>query len=324
MTPTILFPASTAAAYLPDSAFEEEAKAAAEAGFHVAFIGLEAFFGEEPSFRKLPDSSGLVIYRGWILTKQNYERMADALAHQGFTLLSSLDNYLYGYHLPNWYADLDGMTPKSIWFRTGEDQDFDLLMKGDSVLPSIVWNEFRGGATIVKDFVKSRKHEWYDACFIPRYTPPECEPGDCPDSYWNRSWDNNVMRVVRNFVERQGESLVGGIVFREFIELKQIGIHSKSRLPLVNEHRFFVLNNEVVYQAPYWGEGDYSGNHPTPSDVAEAISRLRAPFLTIDVAERENGGWEVVEVGNGETSGVPEGGDIFGFYRALMAVYSKT
>lgn len=38
--------------------------------------------------------------------------------------------------------------------------------------------------------VKSRKHEWYDACFIK-----------------NIKDKNNLQRVVENFIERQGEAL---------------------------------------------------------------------------------------------------------------------
>ena len=58
------------------------------------------------------------------------------------------------------------------------------------------------GPYIVKDYVKSRKHEWYDACFIK-----------------NISDIANTTRVIRNFVERQGDSLVGGIVLRKFMGL---------------------------------------------------------------------------------------------------------
>lgn len=37
----------------------------------------------------------------------------------------------------------------------------------------------------------------------------------------------NTTRVIRNFVERQGDSLVGGIVLRKFMDLHQIGFHER-------------------------------------------------------------------------------------------------
>lgn len=50
-------------------------------------------------------------------------------------------------------------------------------------------------AVIVKDYVKSRKHEWHEACYIP----------DVKDQ-------DNARRVIENFVKRQGDDIVGGII----------------------------------------------------------------------------------------------------------------
>ena len=66
------------------------------------------------------------------------------------------------------------------------------------------------GSYVVKDYVKSRKHEWYDACFIPDIKKEE-----------------NAEKVIKNFIDRQGYDLIGGIVLREFVSLKSIGFHEK-------------------------------------------------------------------------------------------------
>lgn len=42
--------------------------------------------------------------------------------------------------------------------------------------------------------------------------------------------------VIKNFVERQGDSLVGGIVLRKFENLKQIGFHERSGMPISEEY----------------------------------------------------------------------------------------
>jgi hypothetical protein len=97
---------------------------------------------------------------------------------------------------------------RSVWL-TG-DLDIDRIM--GVLIP------FGDGPIIVKDFVKSRKHEWTDACFIP--------------SAADRS---AVERVVNRFLELQGEELAGGLVFREFIEFRPVGTHSRSRMPLTEE-----------------------------------------------------------------------------------------
>ena len=59
------------------------------------------------------------------------------------------------------------------------------------------------GAVIVKDYVKSRKHEWYEACFIE----------DVKDT-------ENALKVINNFIERQDDLLTGGIVLRDKIYWK--------------------------------------------------------------------------------------------------------
>ncbi|MGW4632708.1 ATP-grasp domain-containing protein [Nocardia sp. NPDC004415] len=69
-------------------------------------------------------------------------------------------------------------------------------MPGESVLAEVA-GSLGAGAGIVKDYVKSRKHEWDSACYVPdlRDTPA-------------------LRRIVERFVELQGESLAGGVVAR--------------------------------------------------------------------------------------------------------------
>lgn len=63
----------------------------------------------------------------------------------------------------------------------------------------------RSPGVIVKDYVKSRKHEWLDACFIPA---ADDEAG--------------VQRVVGSFL-RLREEVVGGLVFRMYVDLRPAG-----------------------------------------------------------------------------------------------------
>ena len=83
--------------------------------------------------------------------------------------------------------------------------------------------------------MKSRKHEWYDACFIN-----------------NISDVNSASKVIGNFIDRQGSSLVGGVVLRKFENLKQIGFHEKSGMPLSEEYRVFIYAGNVLNIYDYW------------------------------------------------------------------------
>ena len=97
---------------------------------------------------------------------------------------------------------------------------------------------------IVKDYVKSRKHEWNEACYIP-----------------SASDRQGVERVVTRFLHVQGEDLNEGLVFREFIDFEPLVSHSKSHMPLTREFRLFVLDGQIIFSTPYWEEGDYGDDN---------------------------------------------------------------
>lgn len=82
---------------------------------------------------------------------------------------------------------------------------------------------FGNKSIIVKDFVKSEKHHWNDACFIPR-----------------ASDETKVLEVVNRFLELRGNALNEGVVFRAFEELEFLTNHSKGGMSLTKEFRMVV------------------------------------------------------------------------------------
>ena len=123
---------------------------------------------------------------------------------------------------------------KTVWIKTKGDVSTDEIM--DLLRP------FGSAPVVVKDFVKSRKHEWAEACFIP-----------------SASDRASVERVVRRFLELQGDDLSEGLVFREFIDFEPLGRHPKSGMPLTKEFRLFFLDGQPVFWTPYWEGADYQG-----------------------------------------------------------------
>lgn len=293
MPPLILFPAHMLHDGQVDAAFADEARLAEEAGFQIGHVGLESYFGDEVTLRRVPRGVGEVLYRGWILKEDDYRRLEEVIASRGGSLVTPAEAYLHCYHFPRWYQAIREHTPRSIWIPPTTPLE---------AIAQAVHEQFGAGGAILKDHVKSRKHEWWDACYIPRADDEE-----------------NVRRVTKNFLDRQEEFLVGNLVYREYVKLRQIGIHPKSRLPLVNEHRLFVHRDQVLFQAPYWADGDYSGSRPAAEEVEPILGKVQSPFYAVDVAEREEGGWIVVEINDGSTAGIPEGGDARRFYEALRA-----
>lgn len=79
-----------------------------------------------------------------------------------------------------------------------------------------------GGAMIWKDFVKSAKHKWDEACFIPAHASRD-----------------KFESVVSAFVRIRGGSMNRGLVFREFVDLMPVGRDVISGRTVFEEYRLF-------------------------------------------------------------------------------------
>ncbi len=130
--------------------------------------------------------------------------------------------------------------------------------------------------------------------------------------------DHAVLQaVVGCFVERQGAALQGGVVLRAFAELVPIGRHSRSELPLTREFRTFWLDGAPLLAVPYWDEGAYTAAPPPVAAFAPVAARVQSRFFSMDLAEQQDGRWIVIEIGDGQVSGLPERSDLTAFYRGL-------
>ncbi|MCM1551673.1 MAG: ATP-grasp domain-containing protein [Butyrivibrio sp.] len=222
--------------------------------------------------------SGLTIYRGWMMEPELYRNFYRLLEERDIILINTPEEYERYHLLPNWYEDFVGLTPQSVWTDSGS------VEKALELLPRME------GACIVKDYVKSRKHEWYDACYIP----------DAADQ-------QTAGRVIENFVSRQGESLVGGVVLRRFEPLRRIGFHDKSGMPISEEYRVFVYEGRILIVDDYWADRhDVRLSEEEKRWIETLAAKVRSHFVTIDLARREDGSLTVMELGDGQVSGLQQ------------------
>lgn len=285
----LLFPSYPSDINQPDPAFASEKEAAKRLGFPIGYVDIEVMFGGEPHFKlpKVEDTE--VMYRGWILKQSSYNVLYDALTQRGLKLINSPAEYELSQSIPLWYPILKDQTPESIWIPgetfTKDQIDQAVSMFGDSPI-------------MIKDYMKSRKQDWFEACYI------------------QSAADNDeVHRVTNNFLNLQGDTLVGGLVYRKFIELEQIGIHAKIKMPLVNEWRIFVLNGKVVDTMPYWQDAEYTGEVPVFD-----IPQIDVPFYSLDIAKTLSGEWKIIEIGCGGCSGIPAHRKPKDFYNKLKDI----
>jgi hypothetical protein len=91
-----------------------------------------------------------------MLRPERYHALYSAVSARGATLINDPTAYRTCHHLPEAYRFLEGLTPRSVWVTN---------VSQDAILQAI--QPFGDAPLIVKDYVKSQKHYWHEACFIP-------------------------------------------------------------------------------------------------------------------------------------------------------------
>ncbi len=275
----------------PDPDFADEAQAAARHGITVVLFHLESL--RENDMRRAiiatphaPQPDTPLLYRGWMLAGPEYAALYDAIREErGFRLVTDPGRYAEAHYLPNAYAHLAGATPESLWTVGAEYEK--------------AWEMYEGWghpAAIVKDYVKSAKHRWKEACFLPAGS--------------NRVHFDAVLTALHDY---RGPDFAGGFVLRRFAPLRIIDETSFGQ-PIHEEYRLFFADGECFVHAPFAIPADFDGNIEIWRDTA---LRFGSRFMTIDVARTESGDWTVVETGDGGVSGLPEGIAPESFYGSL-------
>lgn len=257
-----------------DDHFAAEARQVRERGGVVALIDHDALLRGEAdrAVERVPRGLDPAWYRGWMIPSADYAALARALELRDAALLVSPEQYRTAHELPGWYSTFTEVTPASVWSAGVVGQVLE-----DHALASLA-SQLRLGPGIVKDYVKSRKHEWDEACFIPDLSDTEA-----------------TARVVRRFVELQGEFLAGGIVLREFEPF----VRPQSEAA---EVRVWWLDGQPQLVTPHPDSAHRSGPVPELGQIETAVRSLGCRFVTTDVALRSDGQWRVVEVGDGQVS----------------------
>lgn len=282
--------------------YEAEMRSANSAGFDSSLISFEELNEGNiaKALRLIPmaDQSEMAIYRGWMLTPKVYKSLYDGLLSKNVKLINDPSEYTHCHYLPESYEIIKEITPTSNW---SNPQDELSLERIDALTDA-----FGQSAIIVKDYVKSQKHNWAEACFIP----------DASDK-------KNVHSVVEKFLEFRGTDLNVGLVFRKFEELEFLTKHSKSGMPLTKEFRVVFAHDKVVAVFDYWDEGDYGTAQPELEPFIKIAQKVKSNFFSMDVAKKKNGDWILMELGDGQVAGLPDNADVEKFYESLKKITSK-
>jgi len=233
---------------------------------------------------KIDDKTGLVL-RSWMLNITQYEKLYEILSNLGYDLINTSEQYKNCHHFPCSYDYIQGHTSKSIFIKSWDE---DILQD--------ISNFFGDKDFLMKDYVKSAKG-------VPGlFKMPSGISGA------------ELLEKVEKFIEHRGKLFSEGLVFKEFVELK------KDTDDNVNEWRVFYFQNNRMSSEPNSNQkGPYV---ETPDsflkDVVDNIAfEIDSNFFTIDVAKKANGGWMIIETGDGQVSGLSPGQNCLEFYASM-------
>ena len=230
--------------------------------------------GIEAALARLPQGdSEPLLYRGWIFSEETYRRFHQGLLERGYRLVSSPEQYAAVTYFPNYYPKIRGCSPPAVWT--------------DAPDPFLAWSTSRklgDGPFVLKDHVKSAKHRWHDACFVPKGSSRE-----------------QFERIAENLKEEQGSSFHRGFVVKQYVPLRARG-DGPREYPQCEEYRLFFWKGRLLVASHYHRLPD---NPVDWSPFEAAALNFDAPFFTIDVALTEAGDWIVVDMGAGESSSLP-------------------
>lgn len=284
----ILFPCETLNIKKVDENFLEE-QHAAKLQMHDCYLFDHDLFLKGEFQSNIPEleegEDVLLILRSWMLSVPKYEELYNILLQMGYKLINSPEQYKNCHHFPESYGYTKGHTSKSIFIK-----------EWDSEILQNISDFFGDKDFLMKDFVKSAKS-------IPElFRMPAGISGE------------DLLKRVEAFVEHRGKLFSEGLVFKEFVDLSvdKNGNH--------NEWRLFYYENRLVSEEP---NSNQSGTWVLcPSDSIKAIVndiafQIDSNFFTIDVAETADGGWIIIETGDGQVSGLSPRQNCLEFYSSI-------
>lgn len=220
--------------------------------------------------RHSPDELISVVARvGAIL---DYPRFFRSEWERGVTLIHSPEQHQRASDLTTWYPLIKDLTPKSIWSST--------VPSPDEIAAEIGWPVFIKGAR------QTSAHRRDLSCIR------------------NADEFRRAMGIYRQDPILHWQD----IIVREYVELRPVEDPLPHRIPTSYEFRTFWWKCRLVGWGRYWWQGTPYTLDPEERQTALTLAktvarRVHAPFLVVDVAQKADGTWTVIECNDGQESG---------------------
>jgi len=236
------------------------------------------------SSRMQVPANSLVIGRYSVLPF--YNELEKDLNFINSKLINNFSQHKFIADIEKWYPIVEDISPKT-WFSR--------------------WDLIPEGKYVVKGKTNSRKFKWNTHMFA-----------DCKQ---------NLQKVINRlyddaFISEQG------ICVREYVPLKTYDI-GMNGMPFTNEWRLFFLGNELVSYGYYWSIYERENPEDLPKEAIDfaqmAAKRVseHTNFFVLDIAQKEDGEWILIEINDGQMSGLSTI-DPSSFYKNLLKVASDS
>ena len=265
----IIYPKNYFSSSLPDEVFEAEYEVVKSLGIPVAFYDQESLnFDNKVKIFNLDKEVDSYIYRGWMLAENEYKKIENSLESRGTLLSITTEEYLKSHSFENWYYAFEDFT-----------------------FPSVIINDPTNKAEIEHAISALSSEKFFVKDFVKSIADPDASIANTPD---------DLHITIKNYLRERESYLMGKIVVREFIELNQN----------IAEIRTWWVNGALCLITSHPNFTDKS--IPDISEVEFYLETLKPHvsdfgelFVSIDIAKTMTGEWVIVEVGNGQVSGLP-------------------
>jgi len=197
----------------------------------------------------------------------NYKELETDLKTFGSKLINSYEEHRYIADF-DYYWDVEEFTPKTYF------QFADIPQKG--------------GPFVVKGKTNSKKLDWNTKMFAKTKT--------------------DAINIGCDLLQ---DSMISeqGVIVRDFVEFKKLD-EKLNGLPVIEEWRFFFYKNTMVRYGNYWETFSDKVSTKIPEgglkfsqQIADIISQ-RVNFFVLDIAQKVDGSWMLIEVNDGQMSGL--------------------
>ena len=184
----LLFPSSYFSINKVDEDLIDEYNAAKLAGFDIVLFSYEKWFNNSKLVLNNNVEDCNIIYRGWMMSPEQYKNFYNKCNEQGLHLLTSPTSYNLFHIFPNIYDKIKNDTARIVTYPLHSQID----------VSSVPFDRF-----MVKDYVKSVKDSRFPKYFI--------------NGVEQSSFDESM----KLFYELRGDLLIGGICIKEYLDLTE-------------------------------------------------------------------------------------------------------